>query len=50
MSPDAPGREAPGHPSGRRVTMRDVARAAGVSQPLVSIVFRDAPGASEETR
>ncbi len=34
----------------RRVTMRDVARAAGVSQPLVSIVFRGAPGASEETR
>lgn len=30
--------------------MRDVARVAGVSQPLVSIVFRDAPGASEETR
>ncbi|KAA9393817.1 LacI family transcriptional regulator [Kocuria coralli] len=30
--------------------MRDVARAAGVSQPLVSIVFRNAPGASEETR
>ncbi|MFI7581479.1 substrate-binding domain-containing protein [Kocuria kalidii] len=30
--------------------MRDVARAAGVSQPLVSIVFRDVPGASEETR
>jgi len=30
--------------------MRDVARAAGVSQPLVSIVFRGAPGASEETR
>ncbi|MFI7484188.1 LacI family DNA-binding transcriptional regulator [Kocuria sp. M1R5S2] len=30
--------------------MRDVARAAGVSQPLVSIVFRGASGASEETR
>ncbi len=30
--------------------MRDVARVAGVSQPLVSIVFRDVPGASEETR
>lgn len=30
--------------------MHDVARAAGVSQPLVSIVFRGVPGASEETR
>lgn len=33
-----------------RVTMRDVAARAGVSRALVSIVFRDAPGASEETR
>jgi LacI family transcriptional regulator len=30
--------------------MRDVAAAAGVSKALVSIVFRGAPGASEETR
>ncbi len=30
--------------------MADVARAAGVSKTLVSIVFRDAPGASEQTR
>lgn len=30
--------------------MHDVAKAAGVSQPLVSIVFRGVPGASEETR
>lgn len=50
MTPDAPDQKAPGRPSGRRVTMRDVARVAGVSQPLVSIVFRDVPGASAETR
>jgi DNA-binding LacI/PurR family transcriptional regulator len=38
--------------SGRsgRPTMRDVAAHAGVSQSLVSLVFRDAPGASSETR
>jgi DNA-binding LacI/PurR family transcriptional regulator len=30
--------------------MEDVALRAGVSRPLVSIVFRDQPGASEETR
>lgn len=33
-----------------RPTMRDVARAANVSQSLVSIVFRGAPGASQATR
>lgn len=33
-----------------RATMADVAREAGVSKTLVSIVFRDAPGASAETR
>src|SRR5690348_16911631 len=31
-------------------TMRDVAARVGVSQALVSLVFRNAPGASSETR
>src|SRR5690606_32444796 len=34
----------------RRPTMADVAAAAGVSVALVSIIMRDAPGASDETR
>jgi DNA-binding LacI/PurR family transcriptional regulator len=33
-----------------RPTMRDVAERAGVSKALVSLVFRNAPGASEQTR
>jgi DNA-binding LacI/PurR family transcriptional regulator len=34
----------------RRPTMRDVAARVGVSQTLVSLVFRNAPGPSAETR
>jgi DNA-binding LacI/PurR family transcriptional regulator len=41
---------APRSRRGRRPTMRDVAARVGVSQQLVSLVFRDAPGASEQTR
>src|SRR5699024_8667765 len=37
-------------PPGRRPTMRDVAREAGVSTALVLIVFRHVPGATELTR
>lgn len=37
-------------PRARRVTLADVARRAGVSSALVSIVMRDAPGASERSR
>jgi DNA-binding LacI/PurR family transcriptional regulator len=37
-------------PPARRTTLADVAARAGVSVPLVSIVMRDAPGASDATR
>src|SRR6185436_17829706 len=37
-------------PRTRRPTLADVAAAAGVSVPLVSIVMRDVPGASAVTR
>jgi LacI family transcriptional regulator len=40
--------ELPARP--RPPTIRDVARVAGVSPALVSVVFRGVPGASEETR
>ncbi|MDT5068290.1 MAG: hypothetical protein QOK02_4445 [Mycobacterium sp.] len=37
-------------PSGKRATLADVAALAGVSRALVSIVIREAPGASAATR
>ena len=37
-------------PDGRRATMGDVAALVGVSRQLVSLVLRDAPGASPRTR
>lgn len=40
---ELPGRQRP-------PTIRDVARSAGVSTALVSVVFRGVPGASQETR
>src|SRR4051812_41856277 len=42
--------DASGPTRGRRTTLADVAAHAGVSVALVSIVMRDAPGASAATR
>jgi DNA-binding LacI/PurR family transcriptional regulator len=52
MSGDLTSAQFPLPTSGRagRPTMRDVAARVGVSQALVSLVFRNAPGASAETR
>src|ERR687889_2693172 len=46
MADDSEARPDPGRPT----TLADVAAHAGVSVPLVSIVMRDAPGASAATR
>lgn len=43
-------RETPESSPRRRATMADVAERAGVSRTLVSLIFSDKPGASEETR
>ncbi|MCY9787548.1 LacI family transcriptional regulator [Nocardiopsis sp. EMB25] len=40
----------PNRRGNRRPTMEDVAARVGVSRALVSVVFRDAPGASPQTR
>jgi DNA-binding LacI/PurR family transcriptional regulator len=42
--------DAPPVPTGKRARLADVAAAAGVSRALVSIVIREAPGASAATR
>ena len=48
--PDAVPREAPPSAPGRRPRLADVAARAGVSAGLVSLVLRNQPGPSEQTR
>ena len=48
--PPAPPSPRSGSAAARRPTMGDVAARAGVSRQLVSLIFRNAPGASSESR
>jgi len=48
--PARPGPGEPARPAGRRPRLTDVAAQAGVSSGLVSLVLRNQPGPSEQTR